>query len=117
MSQQQRELVHRILRDAPFDLGGEPAVQRPLLDAMLTSRPLPDDVRVTDGELGGVPVVFIDILGVEPTGVILHMHGGGSPWARREGRPDCCPRSPARAACAPWQSSTASPRSTPSRRR
>ena len=77
MSQQQRELVHRILRDAPFDLGGDPAVQRPLLDAMLTARPLPEDVRVTDGEIGGVPVVFVDIAGVEPTGVILHLHGGG----------------------------------------
>lgn len=65
MSRQQRELVHRILRDAPFDLGGDPAVQRPLLEAMLTAQPLPDDVRTTDGELGGVPVVFIDIAGVE----------------------------------------------------
>jgi epsilon-lactone hydrolase len=77
MSQQQRELVHRILLDAPFDLGGDPAVQRPLLEAMLTAQPLPEDVRVTDGELGGVPVVFVDIVGVEPTGVILHLHGGG----------------------------------------
>lgn len=77
MSQQQREMVHRILRDAPFDLGGDPAVQRPLLEAMLTARPLPDDVRITDGELGGVPVAFIDIAGVEAEGLILHMHGGG----------------------------------------
>ena len=35
MSQEQREMVHRLLRDAPFDLGGDPAVQRPLLEAML----------------------------------------------------------------------------------
>jgi len=77
MSQQQREMVHRILRDAPFDLGGDPAVQRPLLEAMLTAAPLPDDVRITDGELGGVPVAFVDIAGVEPGGLILHVHGGG----------------------------------------
>jgi acetyl esterase/lipase len=77
MTQQQRDIVHGILRDAPFDLGGDPAVQRPLLEAMLTARPLPNDVRVTDGELGGVPVSFIEIAGVEPRGVILHMHGGG----------------------------------------
>ena len=77
MSQQQRELVHRILRDAPFDLGGVPAVQRPLLDAMLTANPLPDDVRLSDGELAGVPVVFLDIAGTESRGVILHLHGGG----------------------------------------
>jgi acetyl esterase/lipase len=89
MSQQQRDLVHGILRNAPFDLGGDPAVQRPLLEAMLTAQPLPDDVRITNGELGGVPVIFIDIAGAapatepstdastEPSGVILHVHGGG----------------------------------------
>src|SRR5690348_2546578 len=77
MSQQQREMVHRILREAPFDLGGDPAVQRPLLEAMLTAAPLPDDVRITYGELGGVPVAFVDIAGVEPSGLILHVHGGG----------------------------------------
>jgi epsilon-lactone hydrolase len=77
MSQQQREMVHRLLRDAPFDLAGDPTVQRPLLEAMLTARPLSDDVRITDGELGGVPVVFLDIAAIEPRGVILHLHGGG----------------------------------------
>jgi len=85
MSQQQRDMVHGILRNAPFDLGGDPAVQRPLLEAMLTAQPLPDDVRITNGVLGGVPVVFVDIAGAaaateqsaESSGVILHVHGGG----------------------------------------
>ena len=77
MSREQRELVHRILRDAPFDLGGEPAIQRPLLDAMLTSQPLPEDVHIVDRELGGVPALFIDVAGVEARGTILHLHGGG----------------------------------------
>jgi acetyl esterase/lipase len=77
MTLQQRELVHQILRDAPFDLGGDVTVHRPLLEQMLTAQPLPPDVRVTEGELGGVPVVFIDIEGVEARGTLLHAHGGG----------------------------------------
>jgi monoterpene epsilon-lactone hydrolase len=77
MSKQQRETVHQILRDAPFDLGGDVATQRPLLEQMLTARPLPDDVRTTDGELGGVPAIFVEIAGTEPAGVLFHVHGGG----------------------------------------
>lgn len=77
MTAQQRDLVHQILRDAPFDLGGDVAIHRPLLEQMLTAQPLPEDVRTTSGELGGVPAIFIDIAGVEPKGTIFHMHGGG----------------------------------------
>jgi monoterpene epsilon-lactone hydrolase len=77
MTLQQREMVHQLLRDAPFDLGGEVHTQRPLLEHMLTTQPLPQDVRTTPGDLGGVPAVFID-LGQSPSGaVILHLHGGG----------------------------------------
>ncbi|MCX7522065.1 alpha/beta hydrolase [Microbacterium sp. STN6] len=77
MSTEQRELVHQILRNAPFDLGGDVVVQRPLLEQMLTAQPLPDDVRMTDIELGGIPAISIEIDGVEPRGTILHFHGGG----------------------------------------
>src|SRR3954451_16456162 len=77
MTQQQRELVHTILRNAPFDLGGVAAVQRPLLEQMLTTQPLPPDVLVSRSELGGVPVVLASIDGVEPSGILFHLHGGG----------------------------------------
>jgi epsilon-lactone hydrolase len=77
MTAQQRDMVDQMLRDAPFDLGGNVAAQRPILDQMLTSEPLPADVRVTPGDLGGIPVIFIDIADVEPGGTILHIHGGG----------------------------------------
>src|SRR6202030_3177409 len=77
MTAQQRDMVDQILRNAPFDLGGDVATQRPLLDQMLTSQPLPADVRTEPGDLGGIPVIFIDIADVEPRGTILHIHGGG----------------------------------------
>jgi monoterpene epsilon-lactone hydrolase len=77
MTAEQRDMVHQILRNAPFDLGGDVAVHRPLLERMLTAQPLAADVRVTPGELGGVPVVYIDIDGVDPRGTIFHSHGGG----------------------------------------
>ena len=77
MTAQQRDMVDQILRNAPFDLGGDVDAQRPLLEQMLTSQPLPADVRTTPGDLGGIPVIFIDIAGTEPSGTIFHIHGGG----------------------------------------
>lgn len=77
MTAQQRDMIHQILRNAPFDLGGDIAAQRPLLEQMLTSQPLPADVRTTPGDLGGIPVIFIDIADVEPRGTIFLIHGGG----------------------------------------
>src|ERR1700734_2019929 len=77
MTAQQRDMIDQILRNAPFDLGGDVAVQRPLLEQMLTAQPLPTDVRTTPGDLGGIPVIFIDIAEVEPRGTIFHIHGGG----------------------------------------
>jgi monoterpene epsilon-lactone hydrolase len=77
MTAQQRDMVDKLLRNAPFDLGGDVDAQRPLLEQMLTSQPLPTDVRVTPGDLDGVPVIFIDIADVEPRGIIFHIHGGG----------------------------------------
>ena len=77
MTAHQRDMVDQILRNAPFDLGGDVAAQRPLLHQMLTSQPLPADVRMTPADLGGIPVIFIDIADTEPRGTILHIHGGG----------------------------------------
>src|SRR6202522_1174705 len=77
MTAQQRDMIDQILRNAPFDLGGDVAVQRPLLEQMLTAQPLPTDVRTTPGDLGGIPVIYIDIAGVEARGTLFHIHGGG----------------------------------------
>jgi acetyl esterase/lipase len=77
MTAQQRDQIDQLLRNAPFDLGGDIAVQRPLLEQMLTSQPWPADVLTTPGELGGVPVIYIDIAGAQPRGTLFHVHGGG----------------------------------------
>jgi epsilon-lactone hydrolase len=77
MTAQQRDQIDQLLRNAPFDLGGDVAVQRPLLEQMLTAQPWPADVQTTPGELGGVPVIFIDIAGTQPRGTLFHIHGGG----------------------------------------
>src|ERR1700678_2569573 len=77
MTAQQRDMVDQILRSAPFDLGGDVAAQRPLLEQLLTAQPRPADVRLTPADLGGIPVIFIDIADVEPRGTIFHIHGGG----------------------------------------
>jgi monoterpene epsilon-lactone hydrolase len=77
MSTQQQDLVHHLLRESPFDLGGDVATHRPLLEQMLTAHALPDDVQVTAAELGGVPVLFVTIDGVGSSGTLLHLHGGG----------------------------------------
>jgi acetyl esterase/lipase len=77
MTAQQRDMIDQILRNAPFDLGGDVAAQRPLLEQMLTTQPLPADVSITPGDLGGIPVIFTDIADVEPRGIIFHIHGGG----------------------------------------
>ena len=70
MSKNQREAIDQMLRDAPFDLGGDVLIERPLLDQMLTGQPLAHDVATTLGELGGMPVIFIEITETEPNGVI-----------------------------------------------
>jgi acetyl esterase/lipase len=76
MSQQQREAVASMLRAAPFDPAGDLREQRPLFEKMITAAPVPADVVTTPGQLGGVPVIRIDIPGTTTDGVILYFHGG-----------------------------------------
>jgi len=73
----QRDAIDEMLRHAPFDLGGDLAVQRPLFEQMLTAHALPDDVVVAPRELGGVKVIGLQIADVEVVGTVLHLHGGG----------------------------------------
>jgi epsilon-lactone hydrolase len=76
MTQQQREAIAGMLRASPFDPAGDLREQRPVFDKMIAAAPVPDDVVTTPGQLGGVPVIRVDIPGTTTDGVIVYFHGG-----------------------------------------
>src|ERR1039457_1295949 len=83
MSQQQKDALRSIFRNAPLDIGGDPIEQRTNFEKMLSAQPLADDVTATPGELGGVPVLNIETGESSHDAVMLWFHGGwyviGSP--------------------------------------
>ena len=76
MTQQQREAIAGMLRASLFDPAGDLREQRPLFDQMIAAASVPADVVTTPGQLGGVPVIHVDIPGTTTDGVILYFHGG-----------------------------------------
>jgi acetyl esterase/lipase len=77
MSQEQRKALDAMLREGPLDLGGAVLEQRPIFEQMMAGVPLPDDVETSSETLGGIPVVAIDLKGIDEHGtVILYLHGG-----------------------------------------
>jgi len=76
MTQQQRQAIAGMLRASPFDPAGDLREQRPLFEKMVTAAPVPADVVTIPGQLGGVPVIRVDIPGTTTDGVILYFHGG-----------------------------------------
>lgn len=76
MTQQQRQDLDGLLRHGPLDIGGDLAEQRAVFHDMIGSVPLPDDVSITPGVLGGVPVVTVETPGGDPSAVVLYFHGG-----------------------------------------
>lgn len=76
MSKKQRLALTEIFAHLPFAITGDPAEQRVRMEAALTAMPLPEDVTSTPGTLGGVPVLTIDVEGVDSSKVLLHFHGG-----------------------------------------
>jgi len=70
MTQQQREAISGMLRASPFDPAGDLREQRPLFEKMITAAPVPADVVTSPGQLGGVPVIRVDIPGTTTGGVI-----------------------------------------------
>jgi hypothetical protein len=59
VSQQQRDALDQLLRDAPLDLGGDVAEQRVIFEDMMAAIPSPADVTTSSGSLGGIPVVNV----------------------------------------------------------
>jgi epsilon-lactone hydrolase len=76
VSTEQRETLDAILRQSAFPADSDVNEQRRLLRELLSAQPLPPDVTVTAGELGGVPTAEITVDGVEPRHVVLYFHGG-----------------------------------------
>ncbi|MER5549075.1 alpha/beta hydrolase [Streptomyces sp. NPDC002589] len=76
MTQQQRQALDELLRHSPLDVGGDIAEQRAIFHEMIASVPLPDDVSAKQDELGGVPVVVVETPNLDPSAVILYLHGG-----------------------------------------
>jgi len=76
MSGEQRKSLESMLRQLPFDLGGDIEEQRHLFDGMMSSQPPPADVIVTSAVLGTVPTAEITVAGAEPRHVVLYFHGG-----------------------------------------
>ena len=76
MSAEQRDSLDAILRQSAFPADSDVIEQRRLLGELLSAQPLPADVTVTTGALGGVPTAEVTVDGVEPRHVVLYFHGG-----------------------------------------
>jgi monoterpene epsilon-lactone hydrolase len=76
VSQQQRDALDQLLRDAPLDLGGDVAEQRIIFEEMMAAIPGPADVTTSSATLGGIPVVNVEAADADPEWVIFYLHGG-----------------------------------------
>lgn len=76
MTTAQRDTIDAILRTRPFDPAGDPLEQRERFERVVAAAPVPADVVTTRGDLGGVPVLTIEIPGVSTEGTVLYFHGG-----------------------------------------
>jgi epsilon-lactone hydrolase len=76
VSTEQQETLDAILRQSAFPPGSTVDDQRRLLREAIAAQPLPADVTVSAGSLGGVPTAEITVDGIEPRHVVLYFHGG-----------------------------------------
>jgi epsilon-lactone hydrolase len=76
MSQQQRDALDQLLRDAPLDLGADVTEQRAIFEEMMAATEVPADVTASPGALAGIPVLDVQVAGADPARVIFYLHGG-----------------------------------------
>jgi monoterpene epsilon-lactone hydrolase len=76
MSAEQRENLDAILRQSAFPADASVSQQRRQLRELTAAQPLPADVTVTAGELGGVPTAEVTVGEVEQRHTVLYFHGG-----------------------------------------
>jgi epsilon-lactone hydrolase len=73
---EQRATLDAILRQGAFPADSDVDEQRRLLKELLSAQPLPPEVTVTAGSLGGVQTAEVTVDGVDPRHVVLYFHGG-----------------------------------------
>ncbi|OHV29121.1 MULTISPECIES: alpha/beta hydrolase [Pseudofrankia] len=85
MSQQQRDAVDALLRNAPYDQTASIEQQRDAFEQR-QAQPPPGDVTARDSTLGGRPALVLDVAGADSRDgragadggtVLLYLHGGG----------------------------------------
>ena len=76
MSIEQRETLDAILRQGALPADSDVSEQRRLLKELLSAQPLPPDVTVTPGVLGGVGTAEITVDGIESRQTVMYFHGG-----------------------------------------
>jgi acetyl esterase/lipase len=76
VSIEQRETLDAIVRQFAFPVGSGADEQRRLLREAVSAQPLPAEVTVTAGVLGGVGTAEVTVDGIESRHVVLYFHGG-----------------------------------------
>lgn len=76
MTSTQLDYVTDLLRNSPFDLGGDVEKTRTVFEEMIGGRPVPDDVRTRAVSLGGVPALEVKAGSGPDDGTLLYFHGG-----------------------------------------
>jgi monoterpene epsilon-lactone hydrolase len=76
MSTEQQQTLDAVLRQSAFPPSAGVDELRRLFREAVSAQPLPADVTVTEGSLGGVRTAEITVGGVEPRHVVLYFHGG-----------------------------------------
>jgi monoterpene epsilon-lactone hydrolase len=76
MSTEQKENLDAILRQSPFPADADVDEQRRALRELLSAQPLPPEVTVTPGELGGVPTAEVMVEGIGARHLVLYFHAG-----------------------------------------
>jgi monoterpene epsilon-lactone hydrolase len=76
VSTEQRENLDAILRQNSFSVDSDVSELRRRTKEQTSAQPLPAEVSVAAGELGGVPTAEITVDGIATRHVVLYFHGG-----------------------------------------
>jgi monoterpene epsilon-lactone hydrolase len=78
MPSDQLAMIVDMLRSAPpVPQDMDTAARRQRMEELTQAAPLPDGVRATAVEAGGVPSEWVEATATRPRGTILYLHGGG----------------------------------------